>query len=70
MGILRLGLTRKAGPAGSPRAIGPRKYVLGWASNTVGSLKYGNTDGKLPHKYGNFRKRSVEAEIIFAFSFG
>ena len=53
-----------------PQAIGPRKYVLDWASNTVGSLKYGNTGGKLPHKYGNFRKRSVETEIIFAFSFG
>ena len=52
------------------RAIGPRKYVLSWASNTVGSLKYGNIGGKLPYKYGNFRKWSVEAEIIFAFGFG
>jgi len=33
-------------------------------------FKYGNTCGKLPDKYGNFRKRSVEAEIVFTFSFG
>jgi len=28
-------------------------------------FKYSNTSGKLPDKYGNFRKRSVEAEIVF-----
>jgi len=33
-------------------------------------LKYGNASGKLPDTYGNSRKRSVEGEIIFAFSFG
>ena len=33
------------------------------------SFKYGNTGGKLSDEYGNFRKRSVQAEIIFAFSF-
>ena len=33
-------------------------------------FKYGNTGSKLPDKYSNFRKRSIEAKIIFAFSFG
>ena len=47
-----------------PRAIGPRKACVGL------DFKYGNTGGKLPDKYGNFRKRLVEAEIVFAFSFG
>ena len=47
-----------------PRAIGLKKACVGL------SFKYGNTDGKLPDKYGNFRKQSVEIEIVFAFSFG
>jgi len=34
------------------------------------SFQYGNTGGKLPDKYDNFRKWSVETEIVFAFSFG
>ena len=46
-----------------PRAIGPRKAYVGLG------FKYGITGSKLPDKYGNFRKRSVEAEIVFAFSF-
>ena len=46
-----------------PQAIGLKKACVGL------SFKYGNTSGKLPDKYGNFRKRSVEAEIVFAFSF-
>ena len=37
--------------------------------NGMLDFKYGNTSGKLPDKYGNFRKRLVEAEIVFAFSF-
>ena len=44
-----------------PRDIGPGCVGLGF--------KYGNTGSKLPNKYGNFRKRSVEVEIVFAFSF-
>ena len=47
-----------------PRAIGPGKACVGL------DFKYGNTGGKLPDKYDNFRKRLVEAEIVFAFSFG
>jgi len=47
-----------------PRAIGPGKACVGLC------FKYGNTAGKLTDKYGNFRKRSVEAEIVFAFRFG
>ena len=46
-----------------PQAIGPGKACVGLG------FKYGNTGGKLPDKYGNFRKRSIEAEIVFAFSF-
>ena len=46
-----------------PRAIGPGKICVGLG------FKYSNTGGKLPNKYDNFRKRSVEVEIIFAFSF-
>jgi len=46
-----------------PRAIGPRKACVGLG------FKYGNAGGKLPDKYGNFRQRSVETEIVFAFSF-
>ena len=47
-----------------PRAIGPGKACVRI------SFKYSNTGGKLPDKYGKFRKLSVEAEIVFAFSFG
>ena len=46
------------------QAIGPGKACV-----RLG-FKYGNTGGKLPDKYSNFLKRSVEAEIVFAFSFG
>ena len=46
-----------------PRAIGPEKTCVGLG------FKYGNTGGKLSDKYGNFRKRSVKIEIVFAFSF-
>ena len=46
-----------------PRAIGLKKACGGLG------FKYGNIGGKLPDKYGNFRKRSVETEIVFAFSF-
>ena len=47
-----------------PQAIGPEKACIGLG------FKYSNTDDKLPDKYGNFRKQSVEIEIVFAFSFG
>ena len=47
-----------------PRAICSRKTCVGLG------FKYGNTAGKLTDKYGNFRKQSVEAEIVFSFSFG
>ena len=46
-----------------PRAIRPGKACVGLG------FKYGNTGGKLPDKYGNFRKQSVEVEIAFSFSF-
>ena len=51
-------------PTAEPtRAIGPEKVCVGLG------FKYGNTGGKLSDKYGNFRKWSIEVEIVFAFSF-
>ena len=47
-----------------------RKPTSYWAGKVCVGLgfKYYNTR-KLPDKYGNFRKRSVETEIVFAFSY-
>ena len=45
-----------------PRAIVPGKAYVGLG------FKYGNTGNKLADKYGNFRKRYVEAES-FSLSF-
>ena len=62
--VLAQGRRLPMSTAEPPRAIGPGKACGGLG------FKYDNIGGKLPDKYGNFRKRSVETEIVFAFSFG